>query len=131
MNPAKKQQAARKPLVMVVDDDDDIRDALSEVLSRMHYDVVVASHGLDALVQLHANVRPNVIVLDLMMPVMDGYQFVAEMRKHPAFGTIPVLVITAAGNARVEAAKMRVAGHIQKPFKLDELLATIGRVIET
>ena len=118
------------PLVMIVDDDDDIRETLSELLGRMRYDVVAASHGLDALARLRSGIRPDVILLDLMMPVMDGYEFVLEVRKHLAFATIPIVVITAAGNARVEATKVSAAGHIQKPFKADELVAALERIVK-
>ena len=117
------------PLVMVVDDDDDIRTTLGEILATLKYDVTVASHGLDALTQLRVGVRPDVILLDLMMPVMDGYEFILELRRHAALATIPILVITAAGNAQVEAAKIAAAGHIQKPFKANELLAAIDQIV--
>jgi len=115
----------KPPFIMIVDDDDDIRDTLSELLLHMKYHVAMATHGLDALTQLRNGPRPDVILLDLMMPVMDGFEFLVEMRKDPALGEIPVVIITAAGNAKNEAAKVRAAGHIQKPFKLDELVALI------
>lgn len=119
------------PLVMVIDDDEDIRSTLTEILGRMKYGVACASHGLEALAQLRTGTRPDVILLDLMMPIMDGYEFVLALRKHPALATIPILVITAAGDARVEANKITAAGHIQKPFKAEELLSALARVVKT
>jgi CheY-like chemotaxis protein len=114
---------------MVVDDDDDTRNTLVEILEHLQYDVAEAKHGLDAFTQLRTGVRPNVILLDLMMPVMDGFEFVAEVRKQPAYAEIPILVITAAGNAAAEAAKVSVAGSVQKPFHTEELLSAIRQAV--
>ena len=116
------------PFIMIVDDDDDIRSTLGELLEHMEFDVAAASDGLDALKMLRKGARPDVIFLDLMMPVMDGYEFLVELRSRAALAAIPIVIITAAGNARGEAAKLGAAGHLQKPFKLDELLATIERI---
>jgi two-component system, chemotaxis family, chemotaxis protein CheY len=113
---------------MVVDDDDDIRIALGELLGVLKYEVALAKNGLDALDQLRAGTRPDVILLDLMMPVMDGFEFTAELRKYPGLVTIPVILITAAANAATEAAKINAAGHIQKPFNASELVAVIKRI---
>jgi len=125
---AKHTIVTNAPLIMIVDDDDDIRTTLSELLEHMKYDVAVAADGLDAMRQLRKGARPAVILLDLMMPVMDGYEFLVELRRQTALARIPIVVITAAGNAAAEASKLGATGHIQKPFKLDELLATISRV---
>ena len=122
--------AATTPLVMVVDDDEDIRNNLIEILERLGFEVTGASHGLEALTQLRSGTRPDVILLDLMMPVMDGFEFVVAIRKYPQLATIPLLVITAAGNARVEADKITAAGHIQKPFTADELMSAVRRIVK-
>jgi CheY-like chemotaxis protein len=114
--------------VLVVDDDVDIRETLTLVLEDEGYAVASASNGEEALAWLRANVRPNVILLDLMMPVMDGQEFRAEQRNDPELAQIPVIVITASGNAKDRVRSMGVAGMIQKPLALDTLLTTVARV---
>ena len=85
-----------KRAVLVVDDDLDIREALADTLHDRGFDVVTAANGLEALQLLQTMaVPPSVILLDLMMPVLDGYGFLAERQKHPELAAIPVAVITA------------------------------------
>jgi len=127
----RRQQLAMSnaPSILIVDDDDDIRTTLSELLETMQFAVVAAPDGLEALNKLREGARPDMIFLDLMMPVMDGYEFMLELRKHAVLAKIPIVIITAAGNARGEAQKLGAAGHLQKPFKIDELFATIDRLV--
>ncbi len=127
--PRRRATANPVPLVMVVDDDDDTRNTLCEILKHLKYDVLEAKHGLDAFTQLRSGVRPDVMLLDLMMPVMDGFELVHELRKHPAYAEIPILIITAAGNPPAEAAKVSVAGSVQKPFHTEELLTAIRQAV--
>src|SRR5262249_28727536 len=79
--------------ILFVDDDDDIREAIAEGLTDNGFDVLTAANGLDAMRVLR-NTHPSVILLDLMMPVMDGYEFLEERRVDPALAAIPVAVIT-------------------------------------
>src|SRR5262245_23155992 len=88
---------AMASLVLVVDDDEEIRNALTEFLSDEGYGVVSASNGREALASLREGVHPSVILLDLMMPVMDGWDFRAEQLRDPGLRDIPVVVITATG----------------------------------
>jgi CheY-like chemotaxis protein len=113
--------------VLIVDDDDDIRETITVVLEDEGYSVASAANGEEALQYLRADATelPQLILLDLMMPVMDGIEFRAEQQKDPALATIPVVVITASGNAKERAKTMRVTAMIQKPIALDTLLATI------
>ena len=116
-------------LVLVVDDEKDIREVFQQVLELEGYRVSAVKNGKEALEWLrNSKEKPSLILLDLMMPVMDGYEFLVELRSRAALAAIPIVIITAAGNARGEAAKLGAAGHLQKPFKLDELLATIERI---
>ncbi len=109
--------------VMVVEDDEGIRDALCDLLAAEGYEVVPAFNGADALERLRSGVRPDVILLDLMMPVMDGWAFRAEQRRDPALAEIPVVVITASRNADVASLEPRA--FLRKPIDFDELLKAI------
>src|SRR5690348_1070640 len=82
--------------ILVVDDDPDLRETLVDVLTDVGFEVVSAEHGAAAL-QLVAqrDVRPNVILLDVMMPVMDGPTFAVERKKEPRLATVPVIALTA------------------------------------
>ena len=113
---------ARTHVVLVVDDDKDIRDLLSEALAGEGYSVVAARHGAEALERLRCR-RADVILLDLMMPVMDGWQFREAQLRDPALAGIPVVVMSASDPAGISA-----DARITKPVELDLLLATIERV---
>jgi CheY-like chemotaxis protein len=82
--------------VLIVDDDRDIRETLGELLADDGFSIEAAWNGETALSRLEAGFRPDVIILDLMMPVMDGLTFRALQRKHPALADIPVVGLTAA-----------------------------------
>lgn len=111
--------------VMVVEDDEGIREALCDLLASEGFDVVSAVHGADALSKLRAEQRhPDVILLDLMMPVMDGWAFRAEQRKDQSLANIPVVVITASRQADVAALEPRAL--LKKPIDFDELLRVIS-----
>ena len=86
--------------VLIVDDDSAVRTALKELFETEGYAVAVASNGRAALNHLGAGLRPCVVLLDLMMPVMDGWDFRTEQLKDPALKEIPVFIITAAGFER-------------------------------
>jgi two-component system, chemotaxis family, chemotaxis protein CheY len=72
---------------------------------------------------------PDLILLDLMMPVMSGYQFREEQLKLPAFAAIPVLVVTADVNARAKVDSLQAAGFVQKPLKIQPLLDLVGQLL--
>lgn len=114
--------------IMVVDDDSDIRESVRDLLESKGYDVLTAANGLEALAQLQKGARPALILLDLMMPVMDGYQFVAEQRKSATFGQIPILVVTANMRSGQNAASIGANGYVQKPFKNRVLLESVERL---
>jgi CheY-like chemotaxis protein len=87
---------ATRPLVLVVDDDDPIREALRDLLEDAGFDTVGARHGLEALKVLAAlTTAPTFILLDLMMPVMDGWAFCDTRQKIPTFSEVPVVAISA------------------------------------
>ncbi len=91
----------RKPLVLVVEDHEFAREAVAALLSTMGYDVIEAENGRDALAVMAKGARPDVILLDLMMPVMDGWEFMKRQRRDWRLCTIPTIVVTAAIDAEV------------------------------
>lgn len=119
------QPVARR--VLVVDDDDFIRGSLTEALGDEGYEIRGAAHGQEALAVL-TDWRPDVILLDLMMPVMDGWTFRTEQQKDPAHAQIPVIVLSATRDLRQHAESLNAAAAFLKPFDLNELLATIETV---
>lgn len=109
--------------ILLVDDDPDIRETLSEFLSDEGYDVASAGNGREALQALRGAPPPCVILLDLSMPVMDGFEFRAEQLKDAAIAGIPVVVVTAGRQTLGFGPEVPV---VRKPPDLDELLETIG-----
>jgi CheY-like chemotaxis protein len=114
-------------LVCVVDDDPDIREVLGDVLEGEGYGVVTAENGAVALERLRSGKRPCLILLDLMMPVMDGWQFEEQRAKDAALSRIPVVILSGAGRARLDAAGRNAAGALTKPVALGQLLDTVAR----
>ncbi len=115
-----------EPLVLVVDDDPDILEAICDILGTESYRVARARNGLEALERVDAE-RPDVILLDLMMPVMDGVTFAAALRQRPAVADVPILVISADGNP-ARAASVNARGYLAKPFDIDALLAHVAAI---
>jgi CheY-like chemotaxis protein len=109
--------------VLVVEDDKDIRNALRDTLHILGYEVDLAENGQIALTNLLSGVlpRPCLILLDLMMPVMDGWRFREAQRNDPSLANIPVVVISADGNAEQKAQKMGAETGISKPFLVEDL----------
>ncbi len=114
------------PPVLVIDDDEGIRQAISEVLADAGHPAAAVSNGREALAWLARNERPCLILLDLMMPEMDGRQFRARQRADPRHADIPVVVITAGGN-QTHRREMAVEGWLGKPVELDVLLAHVEK----
>ena len=110
-------------LVLIVDDDPDILQTLGLCLSTEGYRVVMASNGEEALDVLKTE-RPRVILLDLMMPVMDGWQFVAELEAR-GLRSAPLLILSADRAVRGHAMNLHASGYLAKPFDLDELLTKV------
>jgi CheY-like chemotaxis protein len=114
--------------VLVVEDDRDVRDSILEVLEDNEYEPLIASNGVEALEKLRdPEQRPCVILLDVMMPVMDGWGFRAVQSEDSELNAIPVVVLTAHASAAQTARDMRAAGFLRKPVELDDLLAAVQR----
>jgi CheY-like chemotaxis protein len=118
---------APRGAVCVIDDDADIREILSDILTYEGYEVLLASDGETALERLRS--RPgacNLIILDLMMPRMNGWEFLRRQLQDSKLASIPVILLTGAGNAATPGDDVRVAGTIEKPVDLDALLAKVA-----
>jgi CheY-like chemotaxis protein len=115
-------------MILLVEDDDDVREALADVLREHGYDVAWAADGAEAIRALRSGLRPAAILLDLMMPVMDGFQFRAEQRSDPALAPIPVIVVSADRTLEREAQGLGAAARLSKPAPVEDLLATVARV---
>jgi CheY-like chemotaxis protein len=116
--------------ILVVEDDPDIRESVVEILEDDGHVVTSAGDGREALDRLQsASPAPDLILLDLMMPVMSGYQFREEQLKLPAFAGIPVLIVTADVNARSKVESLQVAGFVQKPLKIQPLLDLVNQLV--
>jgi DNA-binding response OmpR family regulator len=115
--------------LLLVEDDPDIRETIAEVLVEEGYSVVSAKHGGEGLAALeNAKEPPAIILLDLMMPVMDGIAFREEQLKNPAWVGVPVIVLSADRTSRDKAAAMGAQGYLQKPFDIHELLELVREV---
>ncbi|HWE27411.1 MAG TPA: response regulator [Polyangia bacterium] len=114
--------------VLVVEDDEDIRADLTAILRIKGFAVDEAANGKEALARLHAGERPCVIVLDLMMPVMNGWELRSAMLADAALATIPVVVVSGKGRIPLEEEQtLAPAAMLVKPFELAELLELVRR----
>lgn len=118
---------AERRSVMVVEDDSDVRETIVELLEDEGYDARGAVNGRDALEMLRADGRPGLILLDLRMPVMDGWEFRRQQRGDPFLSAIPVVVMSADGSLERKTEGMAAAAVLAKPVGLDHLLATVQR----
>jgi len=125
-----KQHRRDRP-VLVVDDDAEVRQLLRRMLEAEGFAVVEAENGRVALERLRGE-SPSLILLDLMMPEMDGFEFVAELRRHEGWRAIPVVVITARDLSRDD--RERLNGHVEKilqkgTYDRDQLLAEVRELV--
>lgn len=111
--------------VLVIDDDPDTLEILTDILANAGFAVVVARDGDEAMQLLDAGLRPVAIVLDVMMPVLSGFQFRALQRRHPVYSAIPVLVATAAALTDDELRKLAPDKLLRKPFRYRDLQGAI------
>ncbi|MBV9175045.1 MAG: response regulator [Chloroflexi bacterium] len=112
--------------VLVVDDDPAIRGLVAEALRGEGFSVDLAAHGREALDAMRAR-RPATVVLDLMMPVMDGFTFIENCHKEQLCNGVPIVVITAVQEALRRMEEVPVHACIAKPFDLDDLVRVVGQ----
>lgn len=110
--------------ILVVEDNDDVREMMAVTLELEGHQVSTAVNGRDALEQLRTGDKPCVILLDLMMPVMNGWELRREIESDPALADVPVIVISAATGELVRST--RADAFITKPIDIDQLLDVVG-----
>ena len=106
--------------VLVVEDDEGLRDMMAQLLTLEGFQTATVANGQEALAYLHTSSIPEVILLDLMMPVMDGWEFRRHQQADPALAGVPVIVLSALDQAR--AAGVDAAAFLKKPLDFDRLL---------
>jgi len=115
--------------VLVVEDDEDVRDAVAYVLGSAGYEVREASNGRDALDVIVARGLPDLILLDMNMAIMNGWEFAGELKRR-GLRTCPIVVLTAAHDAQRSAEEIGAVAFIGKPFELEALVNAVRRHID-
>jgi CheY-like chemotaxis protein len=113
--------------VLIVDDHADTREGLRHVLEGEGFTVHAASNGLEALTLLYRGLRPCVIVMDLMMPVMNGFEFRQEQLKHSDIADIPFIAYSAVVDIPAHALTLQATDYFQKPIEVAQVMTIIRR----
>jgi two-component system response regulator MprA len=114
--------------LLLVEDNEVMREGLTVVLRHAGYAVTLAANGQEALSALRGGVRPDLILLDMLVPVVDGWRFLEQRRRQPALLAIPVVILTGLGVASPEwATALGAAGLLRKPVETEELLREVRR----
>ena len=111
--------------VLIVEDDADLREMMAQLLTLEGFQTETVANGRDALDYLQRGGRAELILLDLMMPVMDGWEFRRRQRKDPALADVPVIVLTALDQAQAHAEDLNGVGFMKKPLDFDRLLQLV------
>ena len=112
--------------ILVVEDDPEVRGAIRMVLEAEAYEVAESGDGADALAKLRVSPQASLILLDLMMPGMNGWQFMDEVRVHPGLREVPIIVVSAYGSAD-GVRSVGATDYLKKPFDPETLLAVVSR----
>jgi CheY-like chemotaxis protein len=115
----------RKPRILVIEDHELARRALAALLLTMGYEVVEATNGREALMTLATEARPDVILLDLVMPIMDGWEFMKRQRRDWRLCTIPTIVISGVPSHDPRCLEMPIVRLLPKPYTIEQLMAAI------
>ncbi|HXH74136.1 MAG TPA: response regulator [Bacteriovoracaceae bacterium] len=115
--------------IFIVEDDQAIRESLMELLETEGYEVFTAENGQDGLEQLSSCTRlPALILLDLMMPIKDGYQFYKEKALNNKIADIPVVIMSADGDIQRKIEKLGISRFLKKPVDIDEVLLMVAEI---
>ena len=109
--------------VLIVEDDDDLREMMAQLLALEGFQTAAVANGQEALDYLRQEVAPNLILLDLMMPVMDGWEFRRRQQANPAMAQVPVIVLSALDHVRT--AEVSAEAILKKPLDFDRLLELV------
>jgi CheY-like chemotaxis protein len=112
------------PTIVLIEDDDGIRETLAALLEDEGYNVAQASNGIEGLMRMSEANELCLVLLDLWMPLMNGWQLLVEMRRDPVLAEVPVVVISAAGDQQAPA---EAAAFLRKPLKLEALLEAVAK----
>jgi CheY-like chemotaxis protein len=123
--PDTPEASSRRCLVAIIEDDSEFRNMLRELLEEERYRVVAMANGAEALEILRGDTMPDVILLDVSMPIMDGFDFLRHRNADPRLSTVPVVLVT---NAKPhERPTVGVSDVVRKPIDIDEILFAIKR----
>jgi CheY-like chemotaxis protein len=109
--------------VLIVEDDEDLREMMAQLLTLEGFHAATVANGREALQYLHNGEKPHVILLDLMMPVMDGWEFRRQQQADPALAPVPVIVLSALDQGR--ASSLEADAFLKKPLDFDRLLSLV------
>lgn len=115
--------------ILIVEDEEDIRETLRDFFEGEGCKVSTAGHGEEALQTLASEEQPHLILLDLMMPVMNGEEFVAKKNEDASFSKIPVLIMSADHQTEQRAQAMKIKHFIRKPLSLNRLISMAGEAL--
>jgi CheY-like chemotaxis protein len=118
---------AQSKMILYVEDEIDTRDAVTVVLEQEGFRVFGAANGQTALDYLRSNPPPCLILLDLMVPVMDGWQFMAVRARDPGLISIPVVIVSAHMSIQRQTTPLKAAGYLTKPIDMELLVATVRK----
>lgn len=122
-----RNRAATKKIIMLIEDDSDIRNGIAAVLTLGGFRVMSAANGQDALAQLAKGPKPDLILLDISMPIKDGVQFRKEQEMDASLASIPVVIMTAHEYAESKRFEVGAKDVLKKPFEIDAMLEIIRR----
>ena len=119
-----RRRTPRTPCpVLIVEDDEDLREMMAQILSIEGFQPAAVANGREALDYLHTRQKPHVILLDLMMPVMDGWEFRRQQQADPDLAPVPVIVLSALDQGRT--GMVDAAAFIKKPLDFDRLIELV------
>jgi DNA-binding response OmpR family regulator len=125
-----KSKSAEKKLILVVDDEKGIRNLLKRFLEMNNFEVITASDGEEALGKIR-EYSPDTVILDIIMPKMDGWEACREIRKDPIYKSIPILMLTSKTSKvdKITGLNIGADEYVTKPFELKEILLRIKKLI--
>jgi CheY-like chemotaxis protein len=127
-SPHSQNSQNSKKLIFIVEDDQFILESLVELLTEEGYQVLAARNGQEAIDSLRGlKDLPNLILLDLMMPIKDGVAFRKEQAEDPRLSSIPIVLMSADGQLEAKRISMNLQHHIKKPVDIDTVLDTVKR----